>query len=88
MHCGSRDLNCHHFNDQQRCTNHPQQKKSGGIAIPLELTPLFVAMGVACASATFFTYKKFAHDKSLRLSRNPAQSDDSLKKLLEEEKSE
>ncbi|CCH61447.1 hypothetical protein TBLA_0E03920 [Henningerozyma blattae CBS 6284] len=41
---------------------------------PVELTPLFVAIGVALCSGTFFTYKKFAYDTSLRLKENPNQS--------------
>lgn len=61
-------------------------KKSSGVAIPVELTPLFVVMSLAVCSATFFTYKKFAHDKSLRLSRNPAQSHEDVKELLKTEK--
>jgi hypothetical protein len=60
-------------------------KKSSGFGIPLELTPLFVAMAVACSSAAFFTYKKFAYDGSLRVGRtNPRQSHDDVKKYVEE----
>ncbi|CDO92963.1 unnamed protein product [Kluyveromyces dobzhanskii CBS 2104] len=50
-------------------------KKKSGFSIPLELTPLFLAMGVALASGTWFSYKKFFHDDSLRVGRkNPEQS--------------
>ncbi|EGW33390.1 uncharacterized protein SPAPADRAFT_60753 [Spathaspora passalidarum NRRL Y-27907] len=46
-------------------------KKSSGFNLPVELTPLFAAVGVAIASAGFFTYRHFAHDKELRLWKNP-----------------
>lgn len=52
-----------------------QAKKHSSSAIPVELTPLFVAMGVAIASASYFSYKKFAHDKTLRLTHNPELSE-------------
>lgn len=56
------------------------QKKGSGLGIPVELTPLFLAMGLALASGTYFTYKKFAHDDTLRVTRNPEMSN--LKKVL------
>lgn len=60
-------------------------KKSSGTSIPLELTPLFVAMGVACASACFFTYKKLTTDGSLRVGRtNPKQSHVEVQKYVKE----
>ena len=59
------------------------QKKSTGPGIPVELTPLFFAVGVALCSGTYFTYKKFTYDDSLRLKQNPEQS--GLKALLESE---
>ncbi|CAM9023439.1 hypothetical protein WICANDRAFT_65804 [Wickerhamomyces anomalus NRRL Y-366-8] len=59
--------------------------KKGGFNIPLELTPLFVAMGVAVASAGFFTYKKLAYDGSLRLTRNPRQQSDDLSQYLKKD---
>ncbi|KAI5960550.1 uncharacterized protein KGF55_004443 [Candida pseudojiufengensis] len=40
------------------------------ITYPVEMTPLFAAVGVAIVSATFFTYRHFAHDKELRLWKN------------------
>lgn len=59
-------------------------KKKSGFAIPLELTPLFLAVGIAIASGTWFSYKKFFHDDSLRVGRkNPQQS--GLEKILAEE---
>lgn len=45
----------------------------------MELTPLFLAIGVALASGTFFTYKHFAYD-NLRLKENPDHS--GLKEIL------
>ncbi|CAH2450667.1 hypothetical protein PP7435_CHR4-0295 [Komagataella phaffii CBS 7435] len=40
--------------------------------IPVELTPLFIATGVACCSAVYFTTKKLRTDRTLRLGRkNP-----------------
>ncbi|CDR42769.1 CYFA0S10e02036g1_1 [Cyberlindnera fabianii] len=62
--------------------------KKGGFAIPIELTPLFVAMGVAVSSAVFFSYRKFAYDGTLRLSRNPKQSalTEDFNKMQQEEK--
>ncbi|QLL34524.1 hypothetical protein HG536_0G03860 [Torulaspora globosa] len=59
-----------------------QAKKGSGIGIPVELTPLFIAMGLALASGTYFTYKKFRHDDSLRVTKNPEMSN--LKKVLAE----
>ncbi|SCV04111.1 LAMI_0H13498g1_1 [Lachancea mirantina] len=63
-------------------------KKKPGVGVPVELTPLFFAMGVAIASGCWFTYKKFAYDTSLRVGRtNPDRS--GLKEVLESaEKSE
>lgn len=49
------------------------------------MTPLFVAMGVAVASAGFFTYKKLAYDGSLRLTRNPRQQSDDLSQYLKKD---
>ncbi|RLV96083.1 hypothetical protein JA1_000524 [Spathaspora sp. JA1] len=46
-------------------------KKGSGISVPVELTPLFAAVAVAVGSACFFTYRHFAHDKELRLWKNP-----------------
>ncbi|KAH3685648.1 hypothetical protein WICPIJ_003395 [Wickerhamomyces pijperi] len=61
-------------------------KKQSGFNIPVELTPLFVAMGVACVSATYFTYKKLAYDGSLRLSRNPQQTHKDVDQYAKEAK--
>ena len=58
------------------------QKKSSGIGIPVELTPLFIAMGIALASGTYFTYKKFAYDDTLRVTKNPELS--GLDRVLKE----
>ncbi|SCW04383.1 LAFE_0H12310g1_1 [Lachancea fermentati] len=56
-------------------------KKKSGLGIPVELTPLFVAMGVALSSGVWFTYKKFAYDESLRITKNPDRSQ--LQEVLE-----
>lgn len=37
------------------------------VQVPVEMYPLFAAVGVAVASGCFFTYRHFAHDKELRL---------------------
>ncbi|CAI4053398.1 hypothetical protein N7582_005713 [Saccharomyces uvarum] len=47
------------------------KKSSGGYKIPVELTPLFLAMGVALCSGVFFTFKKLRNDETLRLKGNP-----------------
>ncbi|SCU98196.1 LADA_0H11254g1_1 [Lachancea dasiensis] len=61
------------------------QKQKPGLGIPVELTPLFLAMGVAMGSACWFSYKKFRFDTSLRVGRtNPDRS--GLQKVLEENK--
>ncbi|KAI5949965.1 hypothetical protein KGF57_004475 [Candida theae] len=49
---------------------------------PVEMTPLFVAVGIACVSATFFTYRHLANDKELRLWKNANLSE--LDKVLDE----
>ncbi|RCK66778.1 hypothetical protein Cantr_03053 [Candida viswanathii] len=55
---------------------------------PVELTPLFAAVGVAIASGIFFTYRHFAYDKELRLWKNANLSklDDVLDKAAEDGK--
>lgn len=60
------------------------------VGVPVEMYPLFAAMGVAVASLSVFTYRHFAHDKHLRLWSNPDLSavDDVLNKAVEEEKKE
>ncbi|CAK7890747.1 hypothetical protein CAAN1_01S01640 [[Candida] anglica] len=45
-------------------------KKGGKIPVPIEMYPLFAAVGVAMASGCFFTYRHFAYDKELRLWKN------------------
>ncbi|AET41119.1 Mra1p Ecym_7277 [Eremothecium cymbalariae DBVPG len=57
-------------------------KKKSGISIPVELTPLFLAVSVAVCSGCWFSFKHFAYDKSLRLAQNPQLSalDEVLKK--------
>ncbi|WLF77280.1 hypothetical protein PVL30_000992 [Lodderomyces elongisporus] len=40
------------------------------ITYPVEMTPLFVVVGVAIASGCFFTYRHFTYDKELRLWKN------------------
>lgn len=39
-------------------------------SLPVEMYPLFAAMGVAVVSGCYFTYRHFAHDKELRLWKN------------------
>lgn len=41
------------------------------VQIPVEMYPLFAAVGVALGSGAFFTYRHFAYDKHLRLWKNP-----------------
>lgn len=41
-------------------------------------------MGIAVASAGFFSYRKFAYDGSLRLRRNPRQQHSSLDDYLKD----
>ena len=63
--------------------------KKGGIAYPVELTPLFAAMGVAILSGIYFSSKKLREDKTLRLGRtDPDLSilDEVLRKEEEKEK--
>ncbi|AMD22298.1 HGL042Wp [Eremothecium sinecaudum] len=55
----------------QLLLNAAKKKASTTPGIPLELTPLFIAMGVAVCSGTWFTYRHLAHDKTLRLYKNP-----------------
>ncbi|KAL3239907.1 Mra1p RNJ42_04950 [Nakaseomyces bracarensis] len=59
-------------------------KKTQGSKVPIELAPLFAAMGVALCSGTFFTYKKLTYDDSLRLKSNPDLS--GLEDVLKEDK--
>ncbi|CUM66494.1 uncharacterized protein PRCAT00004160001 [Priceomyces carsonii] len=58
------------------------KNKSPGVKAPVEMYPLFAAVGVAIASGFFFTYRHFAHDRQLRLWRNPDLSE--LSNVLEE----
>lgn len=39
--------------------------------VPVEMYPLFAAVGVACVSLGYFTYRHFAYDRQLRLWKNP-----------------
>ena len=39
--------------------------------VPVEMYPLFAAVGVAITSLGYFTYRHFAYDKQLRLWKNP-----------------
>ncbi|KAI5951915.1 hypothetical protein KGF54_004990 [Candida jiufengensis] len=58
------------------------------INYPVEMTPLFAAVGVAIVSATFFTYRHFSHDKELRLWKNAnlSELDNVLNKAEKDEK--
>ncbi|CAK9440254.1 uncharacterized protein LODBEIA_P43540 [Lodderomyces beijingensis] len=40
------------------------------ITYPVEMTPLFVVVGVAVASGCFFTWRHLTYDKELRLWKN------------------
>lgn len=63
----------------------PKKKK---IQVPVEMYPLFAAVGVAIASLSYFSYRHFAYDQQLRLWKNPDLSalDEVLNKATEEEK--
>ncbi|KAG0672522.1 hypothetical protein C6P45_001986 [Maudiozyma exigua] len=54
--------------------------KSAGTKIPVELTPLVLAVCVALGSGCFFTYKKLTTDETLRLKNNPENT--GLKEVL------
>ena len=56
--------------------------------VPVEMYPLFAAVGVACCSGAYFTYRHFAYDKELRLWQNANLStlDDVLNKEVKKEK--
>ncbi|OBA21958.1 hypothetical protein METBIDRAFT_143272 [Metschnikowia bicuspidata var. bicuspidata NRRL YB-4993] len=58
------------------------------VGAPVEMYPLFAAVGVALVSLTYFTYRHFAYDKHLRLWKNPNLStlDEVLNKAAEDEK--
>lgn len=60
------------------------------VQVPVEMYPLFAAVGVAVGSLGYFTYRHFAYDQQLRLWKNPNLSklDEVLNKATEEEKSE
>lgn len=66
------------------------KKPAPKIPVPVEMYPLFAAMGVAVVSLSYFTYRHFAYDQQLRLWKNPNLSklDEVLNKAVEEEKSE
>lgn len=69
------------------------KKQAGGrpkVPFPVEMYPLFAAVGVACVSLTYFTYRHFAYDQQLRLWKNADLSnlDSVLNKAAEEEKKE
>lgn len=51
--------------------------------VPVEMYPLFAAVAIAVSSGVFFTYRHFAHDKHLRLWKNPNLS--SLDDVLNED---
>ena len=58
--------------------------KKSGVRYPVEITPLFLAMGVAVCSASCFSGKKFLYDDSLRVGKkNPDQSH--MSKALEQD---
>lgn len=60
------------------------------VAVPVEMYPLFAAMGVAVVSLGYFTYRHFAYDQQLRLWKNADLSrvDDVLNKAAEKAKNE
>ncbi|EGV61017.1 hypothetical protein PSN45_002130 [Yamadazyma tenuis] len=62
-------------------------KKSNKPPVPVEMYPLFFAVGIAVSSACYFTYRHFAHDKHLRLWKNADLSalDDVLNEQVKKE---
>lgn len=66
------------------------RKNASKNAVPVEMYPLFAAVGVAVASLGYFTYRHFAYDQQLRLWKNPDLSnlDAVLNKAAKEEESE
>lgn len=67
------------------------KKNSSKSSVPVEMYPLFAAVGVALCSLGYFTYRHFAYDKQLRLWKNPDLSNlDAVlnKAVKEEDKSE
>lgn len=40
------------------------------VQLPVEMYPLFAAVGVAIGSGAYFTYRHFAYDRELRLWKN------------------
>lgn len=66
------------------------RKNASKNSVPVEMYPLFAAVGVAVASLGYFTYRHFAYDQQLRLWKNPDLSnlDAVLNKAAKEEKSE
>lgn len=63
------------------------KKNTGKSAVPVEMYPLFGAVGVALVSLGYFTYRHFAYDKQLRLWKNPDLSnlDNVLNKAAKED---
>ena len=51
--------------------------------VPPELYPLYAACFVVCCSATYFSYKKLATDRTLKLGRSAPVFDDKLEEALE-----
>lgn len=66
------------------------KKNKSKLNVPLEMYPLFAAVGVACTSLAYFTYRHFAYDQQLRLWKNPNLSklDEVLDKAAQEDKAE
>lgn len=46
------------------------KKSSTRPPVPVEMFPLFAAVGVAICSGCYFTYRHFAYDQQLRLWKN------------------
>ncbi|KAK6457129.1 uncharacterized protein RJT20DRAFT_127271 [Scheffersomyces xylosifermentans] len=55
----------------QTLLNAAKKGSKAGPGVPVEMYPLFAAVAVAVGSGCFFTYRHFAHDKQLRLWKNP-----------------
>lgn len=66
------------------------KKSAPKVTVPVEMYPLFAAVGVAVGSLGYFTYRHFAYDRQLRLWKNADLSnlDEVLNKAAQEEKSE
>lgn len=70
--------------------NQAKKQAKATVPVPVEMYPLFAAVGVAVVSLGYFTYRHFRYDQQLRLWKNADLSrvDEVLNKAAEEEKKE